>query len=109
MSQPISDCMIYAAARDEAALKRLIEAMLYNTFGNLGIYTKFPCRCDPPCERPLPNDMQRVERLVNEALDEERERRRKHFEANPIKFDKWIFPIIKNMHKMPSIDELRGT
>lgn len=50
MSQPISQCAIIEAAKDERAYQRLLRAMKYNKAS--GHFTVWPCECHPPCTKP---------------------------------------------------------
>lgn len=65
MSQPISVCSIYKAAKgDEKTRDSLFKAMNYNR--RYGHWTQFPCKCNPPCEIPTKEQID----LLNEQFKE---------------------------------------
>lgn len=95
MSTPISTCTVFKAALgDEKAFQWMVEAMEYNRAW--GAFTQFPCECDPPCPRPTDEQIEAFNTRLEAALEARRKERAKT--ARPVgKFDKWIFPVIKNM------------
>lgn len=97
-------CIVYRAALgDEDAFKWLVDAEEYNR--HQFAFTIMPCRCDPPCARPT--NEQRVA-LNNRVADVVQARQAARPKPGPVpKFDKWIFPVIKNMGEMPELKDLK--
>lgn len=111
MSMPISACMVIRSINgDEKVFEELVRRMDYNLNGNMGIFTQFPCECDPKCG-PLPTDEQleafhlRLTVAIAALVDE----RRKKNPPRPIgKFDKWAFPAINKAMPAMTLDEVFG-
>jgi hypothetical protein len=67
MSQPISMCMVYKAARgDEKAFKWMVDAMDYNS--TQMAFTQCPCECKPPCPKPTDDQLKAFNDRLNKAL-----------------------------------------
>lgn len=95
MSTPISQCLIFKSAfGDEKAYKFLLDAEDYNS--TQFAYTIFPCKCDPPCQKPTEEQLSSLRKRLNDDLDKIRKERRKNLPP-PGNFEKFMFPIIKNM------------
>ena len=103
MSTPISDCAISAAAArgDEKIFQFLVRAMEYNRAH--GAWTRFPCECQPPCPVPTPEQLTALSQRISNALDARRAARAQAH-PNPVRFDKWIFPIIKSQDEAPKYE-----
>ena len=68
MSQPISACSVYKAARgDEEAFKWLVQAMDYNM--KCGHWSENPCRCNPPCEKPTVQQLEDCKERLKAELE----------------------------------------
>ncbi len=95
MSTPISACQVAKACLgDEKAFAFLVEAMEYNRAW--GMFTVFPCECTPPCAKPTEDQVQAFNTRLEAELKKRRQERAKT--AKPVgSFDKFIFPVIKNM------------
>ena len=66
MSQPISVCMGFRAARgDEEAYRELMAAFKSNIEGG-GHWSQFPCSCDPPCEEATEFELDELNRRMKE-------------------------------------------
>lgn len=67
MSTPISLCAVHKAALGgEESLKWLIEAMKYNL--TRPAYSMSGCRHNPPCPEASPEQIQKLNAIVSEAL-----------------------------------------
>ena len=76
MSTPISVCQVIAAAKgDEKAFDSLAEAMKYNM--TQVAYTMFPCECNPPCEKPTDEQLEKFNKRICKVLDDERKKAKK--------------------------------
>ena len=67
MSEPLSDCLVFAAARGNGAKYReLLATMQYNlTWGG---YTQFRCDCQPPCPEPTEEQMASLSKRLQADL-----------------------------------------
>jgi len=67
MSTPISMCAVHKAARgDEKSLQWLIEAMKYNM--TQPAYSMMGCSHNPPCPEASPEQIKKLNLIVEEAL-----------------------------------------
>jgi hypothetical protein len=77
MSIPISSCVVYKAALgDEQAYESLVNAYKINLA--CGHYSRFGCSCNPPCEVPTKEQME----VLQKRLDD-------YFKENPVKETGW--------------------
>ena len=95
MSTPISVCLVSKACLgDEQAFAFLVKATEYNRAW--GAYTIFPCECSPPCQKPSKEQVEAFNTRLEAELKRRRAERAKT--ARPVgNFEKFIFPVIKNM------------
>jgi len=59
MSQPVSECLIYKACRDEEAYRILIQKMRINL--KHGGFTMSECAHTPPCKPPTPEEIRKLD------------------------------------------------
>jgi hypothetical protein len=88
-------CQHYAAALgDEKTYKSLLEAYIYNSrqFAS----TIWPCECKPPCKRPTKAQLIALNARLKKDMGTYRKKQLKRI-GKLGSFDKFIFPIIKNM------------
>ena len=102
MSTPISVCQVIKATNgDEKMFQHLVEAMDYNLAW--GMFSIFPCECDPPCVRPSEEKIAEFNDRLMAAIQE---RRKKAAEKSPLKGKVPTFD--KNMAPMPSLSSIYG-
>lgn len=104
MSRPISQCWINKAALgDEEAYKTLLEATDYNLTCNLGIFTVFPCKCEPACAKPSAEQIKATMDKIYAVIEA---REAAYQKLHPVgSFEKFVFPVIKSMPSV-SLTEL---
>jgi len=71
--------MVIRACRDEETFQALVKAMDYNMAH--GAYTIFPCECEPPCQRPTDEELERLNERISGELSKLRTERAAKAEA----------------------------
>ena len=67
MSISISVCQICKAALgDEEAFDSIAEAMEYNL--RWGVWSTYPCKCDPPCLKPSDEQLEKFNERMKAAI-----------------------------------------
>lgn len=67
MSQPISVCTMWKAARgDEAVTVKVIETLVRNI--KIGHFSTWPCEHQPPCQAPTTEQLAAFDKRLFEAL-----------------------------------------
>ncbi len=67
MSEPISDCMIFAAARgNEESYQELLAAMRDNL--DWGGFTQTSCSCQPPCPKATEEQVESLNQRLQADL-----------------------------------------
>lgn len=64
MSIPITYCYIVKAIDNESARAKFIEIMRINQ--KCGHYTIHPCTCEPPCRKITEEELEKLQKEINE-------------------------------------------